>query len=207
MNTAAFEGEGKVPTTLFAESSPFFADIPLTKHDPVEAQRLFDELAAEGKPVEFKFTATSLVEIKAVAETLQAQLSAFDNVKVNVEVMDFTSVSARTTSRDFDMIVSSANVQDPDSTVWNAFHRDSRGNFSGINDAALSDALDAGRTSESQEDRKLAYDIVQQRISDLTPGIWYIQAAPSVVAGKDTFIPRMYAMDSPLPEEMWIAAE
>lgn len=105
INTAVFEGHGEVPDTLFPESSPFHADIPLRQDDPERAQQLFDELAAEGKPVEFTFTATSLVEIRSVAESLQAQLAAYDNVDVQVEVLDIAGYMPRTAARDFDMII------------------------------------------------------------------------------------------------------
>lgn len=204
LNAAVYEGTAVVPRTLFPESSPFFEDIPLTTSDAVEAQKLFDELAAEGKPLSFTFTAYSLPEVKAVAESVQAQLSAFDNVDVKVEVMDFAVAQTRVTAHDFDMTISSANVQDPDSSLWTAFHSDSQGNTTGIDDQLLSDALDAGRVGATTEERKAAYDVVQQRLITLNPGIWYVQSAPSVITGTNVHGTRMYGLGSPLADDLWI---
>lgn len=204
INTAVFEGHGEVPDTLFPESSPFHADIPLRQNDPERAQQLFDELAAEGKPVEFTFTATSLVEIKSVAESLQAQLAAYDNVDVQVEVLDIAGYMPRTAARDFDMIIWAADSPEPDTTLWNAFHSTSSGNHTGISDPELDAALDAGRTGTSGEDRVAAYRTVQERLAELEPGIWYIRSAPSVISGQNLHGVQMYALGSALPEGMWL---
>lgn len=204
INTAAFQGAGKVPGTLFPESSPFYAEIPLTQHDPEEAQRLFDELAAEGKPVEFTFLGTSLVEVKAVTEIVQAQLNAYDNVDMKIETLDFAAFIPRNIARDFDMIISSAVIEEPDSSLWNAFHSESDGNVTGIDDPELDAALDAGRVATTAEERSAAYETVQERLVALDPGIWYIAAAPAAMAGHNLHGIRMYAMGSPLPEDMWL---
>ncbi|WP_308197005.1 ABC transporter substrate-binding protein [Rhodococcus sp. CH91] len=206
IDSAVFEGNGEVPSTLFPESSPFFADIALQEHDPDEAQRLFDELAAEGKPVEFTFLATSLVEIRTVAETVQAQLGAFDNVDVKVEVLDYAAFMPRYAAREFDATIWSANVQEPHTTLWHQFHSASSGNVAGIADAELDAALEAGRAATSPDDRLEAYTTVQQRLADLDVGIWYVRAAPSVIHVPGLHGARMYALGSPLPEELWLTA-
>jgi peptide/nickel transport system substrate-binding protein len=203
LNTIVYNGEGVVPKTLFEESSPYYADIPLPTPNSEEAQKLFDELAAEGKPVSFTFLSYTTTESKAVAEGLQAQLSAFDNVEAKIEVVDFAVATARAAARDFDMIISSAVVQDPDFPLWTAFHGASPGNFTGINDPELSTALDTGRTAESVEERKVAYETVQKRLVQLNPGLWYVRAVPSVVVGKDMNGVDLYTWGSPLPEELW----
>lgn len=204
INTAVFEGTGVVPRTLFPETSPFYEDIDLSRPDDAEAQRLFDELASEGTPVKFTFLAYSLVEIKTVAESVQAQLGAFDNVEVAIEIMDFTSAQTRVASRDFDMTIAAAVVQDPDSSLWTSFHATSQGNPTGIDDPQLNEALDAGRVGTSIDERKAAYDIVAQRLVELTPGVFYVQSAPSVVSSPQVHGVRMYGMGSALPDGLWI---
>ncbi len=199
INTAVFEGHGEVPDTLFPESSPFHADIPLRQDDPERAQQLFDELAAEGKPVEFTFTATSLVEIRSVAESLQAQLAAYDNVDVQVEVLDIAGYMPRTAARDFDMIIWAADSPEPDTTLWNAFHSTSSGNHTGISDPELDAALDAGRTGTSGEERVAAYRTVQERLAELEPGIWYIRSAPSVISSQNLHACRFTRSDLHCP--------
>lgn len=205
INNAVFGGDAVVPDTLFPESSPFFADVPLTQHDPEEAQRLFDELAAEGKPLVFTFTATSLLEIRTVAEVVQSQLASFDNVTMNVEVLDYAAFMPRYAGRDFDATIWSANLQEPNTTLWHSFHSQSAGSVTGVVDDRLDVALDAGRTGATPDERKAAYTAVQERIADLDLGIWYMRSAPSVVTGTGLHGVRLYALGSPLPEELWLS--
>jgi len=204
LNSVVFNGEGETPETLFPEGSPYFADIPLWKGDKETAQKLFDELAAEGKPVSFTFMSYPTQETKAAAESLQAQLAAFQNVNVEVQVVDYAAATARVGARDFDMVISSAITQDPDYALWTAFHGDSPGNFSGLDDAELNDALDAGRIAQTVEERKAAYETAQNRLVDLVPGVWYTKAAPSVMYGENVHGVRMFTLGSPMPEEMWM---
>jgi peptide/nickel transport system substrate-binding protein len=204
INTIVFNGDGEVPQTLFPENSPFYSDIPLPQQDTEAAQALFDELAAEGKPVEFTFTTYVGIDNQATAEALQAQLNAYDNVNVDIEVVDFATGSARAGAHDFDMMVSSAITQDPDYALWTAFHSRSSGNFMGVSDPQLDEALDAGRTAQAMDERKQAYDVVQERIVELNPGVWYVRASPSVMMGDNAHGLQLYTLGSPLPEELWI---
>ncbi|MDV2478350.1 ABC transporter substrate-binding protein [Rhodococcus zopfii] len=205
INTAVYNGEGKIPRKLFQEDSPYYADVALDRHDAEEAQRLFDELAAEGKPVKFTYMSYPTTESKTLGEALQAQLSAFTNVEANVEVVDFAAATARAGARDFDMVVTSAIVQDPDFGLWTAFHKDSTGNFTGVQDQAMSDALDVGRRATSTDERVAAYTTVQERLAEVVPGIWYYRAVPAVTVGKELHNVQLYTLGSPLPEEMWIS--
>lgn len=204
MNLAVYNGKGQVPETLFTENSPFYTDTELSAYDPQRAQELFDELADEGKSVSFTYTSFSTVENRASAESLQAQLSTFDNVNAEVEIVDFPTGLSRLASRDFQMMVSSANVQDPDYALSQAFDSTSRGNVTGLSDAELDEGLSRGRHATTDEERRDAYQIVQSRIIELTPGIFFTRAAPAVVTGEDMGGVHQYGAGSLLPAELWI---
>lgn len=203
LNVAVSNGAAEIPRTLFAESSPFYSDISLQETNKEEAQRLFDELAAEGKPLSFTFTAFQAV--RSTAEAVQAQLSAFDNVEMKVDVVESTAGQQIQAERNFEMFVTAALVQDPDSDLWNMFHQDAVQNFTGIKDQELSDALDAGRVAESESDRKAAYEIVQERLAATTPGVWYSRVPTSMIASQDIHGLALYGYGSLLPEELWLA--
>lgn len=205
VNTVVYNGEGEVPKTLFPEDSPFHADIPLGETNAEEAQALFDELAAEGKPVSFTFLSYPTTESRVLAEAIQAQLSAFENVEMNVEVTDFAAVTARAGARDFDMLISSAVTQDPDYALTMAFDSQSTGNFMGVNNPELDAALERGRFGETTEERKVAYDEVQQILADTVVGLWYVRALPSVTFSEDMHGVRLYTLGAPLPAEFWIS--
>lgn len=204
IDAAVYNGAGNVPITLFQENSPFYTDIALPTTDKEQAQQLFDELAAEGKPLSFTFLAYASPENRAVAEAMQAQLSAFDNVDMKVEVLEFAATVPRIAAHEFDMLILSSTIQDPDSSLWNTFHSTSRGNYTGISDPQLDQALDAGRTAGTVEERVAAYETAQQRLVEMNPGIWYTRSAPTVVSGTNGRGVEMYTVGSALPEEMWL---
>jgi peptide/nickel transport system substrate-binding protein len=204
VNSTVYSGKGQVPRTLFTESSPFYSDLELQKTDPATAQRLFDELAAEGKPVSFTFKSFATPEAKAVAESVQAQLSAFKNATVKIVTVDLAEVGKLRASHDFDMIISSALFTDPEPRLFSVFHGDSSGNVSGIDDEQLNAALQDGRTATSVEERKAAYEVVQQRLIELTPVIFYTRAAPAAIAAENVHGVVQYGQGSLLPEELWM---
>jgi peptide/nickel transport system substrate-binding protein len=199
-----YNGKGKIPTRLFSETSPFYEDIVLTRTDKQAAQKLFDQLAAEGKPVSFTFTSQASPESKAVAESVQAQLSAFRNVKVKIRTIASAETAAIYAKRDFEMMISSALVVDPEPQLWSVLHGRSSANLSGINDPQLNAALDKGRASTSMEERKAAYKVVQERLVALVPVIYYTRAAPSVETATNVHGTKQYGFGSLMPEELWM---
>ena len=204
LNTVVYNGENEIPETLFPEGSPFYENISLQETNKAEAQKLLDELAAEGKPVSFTFLSYPTTESKVLAEGLQTQLSTFKNLEIKVEVADFAALTSRAAKRDFQMLISSAIIQDPDFPLWSAFHSKSAGNFVGVNDAQLDAALDAGRLATSDADRAAAYKTVQERLVTVVPGIWYTKAVPAVVYSPKVKGVDLYTLGSPLPENFWI---
>jgi peptide/nickel transport system substrate-binding protein len=204
VNEAVFQGVGQVADTLFAQPSPFYSDTPLHRPDRATAQRLFDELAAEGKPVEFTFTTFSSSEVQAIAEAVQAQLSAFRNVRVEVSVIDLAQAGTLQTTHDFDATITSAFFTDPDPRLWTQFNGGSSNNMSGIDDPALNEALQRGRLGTSVDQRRADYDVVQQRLGELTPVVFLMRIAPGVVSGRDVGGLAQYGSGSLLPEELWV---
>jgi peptide/nickel transport system substrate-binding protein len=204
INSSVYNGQGLVPTTLFDKSSPFFTDTPLPTPDKAAAQALFDDLATDGKPLSFTFLAFPGLESKMSAESLQTQLSAFDNVEVKIETSDYAGVLAKIGTHNFDMTIGSVDIQDPDYAMWASFHGASTGNFTGINDPELNEALDAGRTPETTGERTAAYARAEERLSQLHPALWYVRPAPAAMWSKDVNGVQMYTLGSIMPEELWM---
>ncbi len=204
LNTIVFAGKNEVPQTLFNKESPYYADIPLQDSNRQEAQRLFDELAAEGKPVAATFMAYPTSDSRMLAEAVQTQLSTYDNVEVKLDVRDIAGATKATMTGDFDLTISAAIVQGPDFALWTAFHSTSAGNQMGVNDPELDAALDKGRVATTEAERIEAYTDVQNRIKAVVPGVWYTRAVPAVIYGKNVRGVQMYTLGSPLPEELWI---
>lgn len=205
LNLAVYNGLGKPVETLFTEGSPFYSNIPLRKVDKAAAQRLFDELAAAGKPVSFTFSAFPSTENRAMAENVQAQLSTFDNVKVNIEPLDQSRLGELYSKRDFDMVTLSSFFYDPDPVLSTVFDGSSPSNLSGINDPELNEALQAGRTATSDEERGKAYETVQRRLADQVPVVFITRVALGAIGGQNVGGIRLYGNGSLLPEELWIS--
>ncbi|MCK9930737.1 ABC transporter substrate-binding protein [Frankia sp. Mgl5] len=204
LNLAVYNGKAEPVDTLFVKASPFHSDTPLRSTDKAKAQRLFDELAAEGKPVSFTFSSAPTTENRTTAENIQAQLSTFTNVKAQVKIIEVTELAALRTTHDFDAATSSAFFQDPEPRLSTAFGSGSAANLSGIDDPDLEDALLTGRTATSEEERRTAYDTVQQRLTDLAPIVFLARAEPSAISGKNVGGLVQYGLGSLLPEQLWI---
>lgn len=203
INQTEYQGTGVIPATLFDDSSPFYEDTPLAQHNQQEAQGLFDELAAEGKPLEF--TVSVFPGNKTFGEAVQTQLSTYKNVKVNVQVIDQAEYGKIMATKDYDSITSAVMFgKDPEPRLSFAFNSESSGNNSGINDAQLDAALQEGRVATDEADRVAAYDTVQNRLAELYPVIFYTRPSPGVVANANVGGIQQYGLGSVLPETLWI---
>lgn len=77
------------PTNYFTETSPFYqTDYVIPTYDPAKAQELFNELAADGKPFKMKLVTYTNSDLKRLASYLQQVLTAYDNVEVELEMVD-----------------------------------------------------------------------------------------------------------------------
>ena len=204
VNAAAYEGEGTVPESFFIEKSPFYNGVPLTSYDKDAAQKLFDELADEGKPVDFTITAYQTSESRRVAEAFQAQLSAYKNVKADLEVLDFPAATAKTNNREFQMSpVGGVSFSDPELGVYQAYYSSSVGNVTGVKDDQLDAALDKGRQSTDVDERKAAYKVVAERLAELNPFILYTRTVGALAHTKDVAGFELYGQGTPRVDGAW----
>ena len=204
LNVSSFNGTAQLVDTLFAGTSPLHTDQPASAPDKARAQQLFDQLAAEGKPVAFTFTSTSATESKAQAEAIQAQLSAYKNVSMQIKTVEYAQIPALQNTHDFDATVTSAAFLDPDPRLWTAFSGKSKVNMSGIDDPQLNDALDKGRAATDVAERKSAYQVVQDRLVALHPLLWLTRFASGAVSAKDVGGLTQYGFGSLRPELLWV---
>ncbi|MBH0118392.1 ABC transporter substrate-binding protein, partial [Rhodococcus sp. CX] len=168
-----------------------------------EAQRLLDELAAEGKPL--NFTLSMYPSGRALGEAIQTQLSTLNNITVNVRTIDFAQVGQILGQMDYDVITNAVVFAgDPEPRLWFGLHGDSAGNYSGIKDPQMDAALSRALASRDEGERESAYEVVQRRLVELNPIIFYTRSAPGFVASGNVGGIRQYGMGSILPEELWI---
>ncbi|SQD93550.1 hypothetical protein [Parafrankia sp. BMG5.11] len=139
-----------------------------------------------------------------MAENIQAQLGSFDNVEVRIRTVELAEFVQLRATHDFDSIITSALFRDPEPRLSTVFGGDSPANMPGIDDPALNDALLSGRTATSEEDRKKAYNAVQERLTELTPMFFVARGGPGAISGRNVGGLVQYGLGSLLPEELWI---
>ena len=172
---ASFGQGNEVPAdTLFLDTNPFYdATAKKPAYDLAAAQKLIDAYVAEkGGPVRFKMGA--FLVNRGAAEFIQAQFAGLKNVQMEVESGDTSAlVQSVTVDRNFQAQIWGVNlVPDPESQLYEFLHSTSSGNFSGYKNPAMDAALDKGRTSLTDADRKAAYQQVQQILMTDVPTIF-----------------------------------
>ncbi|RBY84397.1 ABC transporter substrate-binding protein [Blastococcus sp. TF02A-26] len=171
VQSAVFNGAGTVPRSLFGEESPFYTGEYLSGSDPERAQELFDELADEGTPVEFTMVTFPTTEALAVAQSMQSQLAAFDNVTMEIDNRDFAGAQGALTGGQFQASIAGLQFVDPEPQLYSGLYSTSFLNFSKIADPEIDEALDAARLTADESARTEYYTTVEERVGELYPFI------------------------------------
>jgi peptide/nickel transport system substrate-binding protein len=161
--------------SLFNGSSPFFdpsAQQPAPDKDA--AQRLFDELAGEGKKVDFTYLVPSTPQSNRVAEYLQSQLQRFRNVSMKLEMLEVNAFTMKyAVQRDFQAAMSQQWLAEPEPDMFNYFHSSSPLTSSGWKNPQADQALAAGRAGAGPEERGRAYAELQRALVTDLPVVVY----------------------------------
>ncbi|WP_344315739.1 ABC transporter substrate-binding protein [Agromyces allii] len=204
LSDAVNKGNGSVPKTLFTKDSPFYEDIALQTYDPEKAQELFDELADEGKPVEFTYTVFPGTG-PAYFDALQAQLALYDNVTVTADQRDSSEQGVVTTTGDYNLASSSLAFVDPASRLWGALSGDAnRTNYSRIDDPELNAALDAALATTDLEEQKAQYKIVQERLAEVVPYVLFQEYLNGATVTDQVHGVEIYGYTTPAAANIWL---
>ncbi|MFJ3779771.1 ABC transporter substrate-binding protein [Streptomyces sp. NPDC090075] len=167
-------GTAEMPKTLYADGSPYNGDTTLPTYDKAAAQKLFDQLAAEGKPVRFTLTSYSTTEGRRTVEAMQSQLNQYKNVKVQVEVLDFSAAVTKTVQKTFQMITTGLYPgAHPGLPLYLGLYGKSPGNLSGVVDPQMDTALLKGLAATDEAGQTKAFQEVGRRFSAVAPGLIY----------------------------------
>ncbi|MFT4051502.1 MAG: ABC transporter substrate-binding protein [Microbacterium sp.] len=204
LSNSVNSGNGSVPETLFQSDSPFFSDISLHTYDPDKAQELFDELAAEGDPLEFTFTVFPGTG-QTIFDALQAQLSAYENVTVTADQRDTSEQGVVTTSGDYDVAQSSLAFVDAASRLWGALDSSANlTNYSRISDARLDAALDAAIAATDVDEQTEHFAEVQELLVELQPYILFQEYYNGAIVTDKVNGVVMYGYTTPAAANIWL---
>ncbi|GGL12548.1 ABC transporter substrate-binding protein [Nocardia jinanensis] len=205
LNDVRNRGNGTVPTSLFTETSPYHDPaLGLPGHDPGLAQRLFDELAAEGKPVRFSILAYPTTENQRGAQAVQSQLSTFANVQVDVETGDYAAIGAKLAAGDYEFGITGINSFEPEPIFSRRLQSGSTANFAEVADPELDEALRLGRMATDEGQRTEAYRKLQERFIELLPMILYTRNETAVIAAPTVGGVALSGIDAPLVDTLWV---
>ncbi|NUU20275.1 MAG: ABC transporter substrate-binding protein [Streptomycetaceae bacterium] len=178
-------GNGFVPAkNFFNASSPFFDPTAAQPaQNKAEAQRLFDELAAEGKKVDFTYT-ISQTGIK-VAELMKSRLEQFRNVSMRIEALDVAAFVAKfNVQRKYQAGQYQSWLPDPEPEMWSLFHSASPLNQNGWHNPQADKALDDARASSDPAVRKQAYAALQKAMVEDVPVWVYAESTIGIIYAK-----------------------
>jgi peptide/nickel transport system substrate-binding protein len=165
--------------SLLPQGSPLSGVEPKQPgQDKAKAQRLFDELAASGKPLSFTLMG-SQSQLPAF-EVIKNQLSGYRNVSFTYQVVSGTEWADKLSKRSYQALWGWESGADPDTWLY-AITR------SGYPDNYLqykNDDVDAGwtllRSASTPADRETAYRRILQGLRDNPP--WWLLGRLSVTA-------------------------
>ncbi|OZC53665.1 hypothetical protein CH267_15790 [Rhodococcus sp. 06-621-2] len=160
------------PVGLYGSASAYNTggNAPLIPQDKERAQVLFDELAAESGPLAFTITTAQSGLFRRTAEYLESRLGTFDNVSVDIDIVDNATMDQRVfRNRDYDVTAQIVPIAAPEPNLYNLLYTGGQTNYSGMSDPALDTALDDARSASDQAARLDAYTRVEDIVRDQVP--------------------------------------
>jgi peptide/nickel transport system substrate-binding protein len=166
LNQTVSDGASETPLTLFPEGSPFYdPDQAFPEPDPDEAQRLFDELAAEGTPVQFSIL-TPGGDAQTRSTALQTQLAAYENVTAELNVVDGATYGPTLFAGDFQLGLFGLTGDDPEPQIA-SMSSDWPIPIASMGSPEIDQDIRDGQTATDLEGRKEAYDSLAATLNDI----------------------------------------
>jgi peptide/nickel transport system substrate-binding protein len=199
LNQVLTAGEGEVPTTLLAGAP---ATAPTTAQRD-RAQQLFDELAAEGRAVDFTFASFNTSESTKLAQAVQAQLATYRNVGMQIQTVDYPTGSAQLARGEFQASAFGTVFLDPYPVLSTTLSTGGSLNYGEFSDPQLDAALAEGNASQDPEVRRRAYEVVQERTDAIVPDIYYARPRPAVLSSTEVGGIELYGLGSLRVDLLW----
>ncbi|MFC6357091.1 ABC transporter substrate-binding protein [Luethyella okanaganae] len=160
-------------TTLFNDGSPYYeASLGLPKQNLQEAQRLVDELVADGVDMNIVVVPAAIPELIRAAEYMQLSLQQLKGVTVTIEQIQIQDWRLRTQSNDdFDITFYPGiyDVNPAPTTMTNIFQTGGADNFQNSSSPEMDAALAELRAATDEAGRTAAVTKVQKYFVDEVP--------------------------------------
>src|SRR5690606_4180956 len=161
-------------------------EFDLPAPDPERAQALLDELAAEGKPLSFTMLSVAQPDQNALYNAMLAQLAAYENVSMDIEVVTFTEQIARSTSGEYQLLPSGMYVFAPVPDLYYKVRPDGFLNYGRYSNDGINEALEDFKTADTVEKQKAIWYVVQEQML-LDPPVVLLDQGINTVGFADGF--------------------
>ncbi|WP_174803612.1 ABC transporter substrate-binding protein [Martelella limonii] len=161
------------PINYFTETSPYYQTAyTLPDYNPEDAQKIFDALAEEGKPFEMTLVTYSNSDLKRLASYVQQVMSAYKNVKIDVNIVDQAMLTQTCKEQmNFDLCVDGgvlvANGAEP--TISGHLASDGIYNWGQYDNPKMDEELKAASATMDEAEVKADYDEVQKMVAEDLP--------------------------------------
>jgi len=193
--------------TLFRSDSPFYdASLKLPASDPVQAQKLWDDIAADkGGPTKITLGAFSTTQNRQTAEWIQANLAPFKNVSLSIDIANSSAAITRVLSKNYEAHLWGLQFDDPDPVMPSFFlSANQSSNVTGYSDTALDAALNAGRNTFDPAKRVAAYKDVQRILATSVPTWLYQRPFASTFGAKNLHNLQLFEDGVLFTDRIWI---
>ena len=183
----AFQPGTPPSQALFPEDSPFYdASLKYPAQDKERAQELFDELAAEGKPVTFDYLAADQTQIQICAQLIQSQLSDYDNVTMNIDSVTTADYITKQRGKDYQMAPVGLYLINPIPELEDFYYTGGSLNTFGYSNADVDAAFDQLRKTDPSDTEAQAelYKKVQAQVNKDHVVFWAGQGMLSFAVDK-----------------------
>jgi peptide/nickel transport system substrate-binding protein len=134
--------------SIFRPDSPFYdPNILQLGYNPTKAQQLFDDLAAEKKPVEFTLASFSAINYFTSAQYIQGVLNKYRNVKVSVQQDAGTAHQQNYNSGNYQASNSGLPIVDPEPAWTSVYTCDANPSPTGWCSSVFDAAVKENRTT------------------------------------------------------------
>jgi peptide/nickel transport system substrate-binding protein len=206
LNAAVFQGSADPVSTIFPKGSPYYeASVKQLSPNDKKAQALFDELAAEGKPVSFTVTSTNTAGYVNAGQWIQTKLAGFKNVTVKVEPL----LTGSLTTTVWIPGAYQAGLFPPKAVVASDlaqyFGTGGSRNYAKYTNPTMDAALRKATTAANLNARAAAVKEVQELVVQDVPFFFYVRDASYSVFGKTVkgHNPGDYYLNVPDWTKMW----
>jgi peptide/nickel transport system substrate-binding protein len=158
---------------LFPKDSPYYdAKYDYAKQDKKRAQELFDELAAEGKKVEFEYITADQQVMVNCAQLVQSELMAYRNVSVKIKTETLAQFATDQRAGKYQMAPVYLFMINPIPQLEDLYATGGSLNTMGYSSPTVDAAFDELHTEGDPAKQKAAYGRIQEQVNKDLPIYW-----------------------------------